>query len=128
MDASKKENIDDYYTKWAANLSAEKALQIREAFTQTVQYLDSLAIDFEKYKINGVSHFYALFALAHHCLNKNIEAASISSKLNEFYDCLRNSEELSCDVKAYRESMQANTRSKGQRLKRINALIRYCGA
>jgi len=82
----------------------------------------------EKYKINGVSHFYALFALAQHCLSKKIEAKAITTKLDEFYDCLRNSEELDPNVKAYQESMQANTRSKSQRLKRINALIQYCGA
>lgn len=128
MDASKKENLDDYYTKWALSLSAEQAVSIEESFKQTIQYLDKLEIDFEKYKINGVSHFYALFALSNHCLNAQIESTIISIKLNEFYDCLRNSDKLSDDVKAYRESMQANTRSKGQRLKRINSLIQYCEA
>ena len=128
MDASKKETMDEYYTKWAADLTREKASEITDTFKQTIQYLNSLNVDFEKYKINGVSHFYALFALAQHCSNAKIEAATITSKLDEFYDCLRNSDELGPDVKAYRESMQANTRSKGQRLKRINALIRYCGA
>lgn len=126
MDASKKENIDDYYAKWAVDLSAEKALQIKRIFTETIQYLKSLTLDFEKYKINGVSHFYALFALAHHCVGAQIKSTAISSKLNEFYHCLRNSDNLGGNVKAYRESMQANTRSKGQRLKRINALIQYC--
>jgi hypothetical protein len=127
LDASKKENIDEYYAKWADGLTTEKAGQIKETFIQTVEYLKALTIDFEKYKINGVSHFYALFAFANHCAVDQIEAATISSKLNEFYECLRNSEDLSGDVKAYRESMQANTRSKGQRTKRINALIQYCG-
>lgn len=128
MDASKKETMDEYYTKWAANLTCEKASEIKDIFRQTIQYLNSLNVDFEKYKINGVSHFYALFALAQHCSYAKIEATAITSKLDEFYDCLRNSDELDPDVKAYRESMQANTRSKGQRIKRINALIRYCGA
>lgn len=126
MDASKKETMDEYYTKWATNLTHEKASEIKDIFKQTIQYLESLNIDYDKYKINGVSHFYALFALAQHCSNSKIEAAMITFKLNEFYDCLRNSNELGADVKAYRESMQANTRSKGQRLKRINALIQYC--
>lgn len=127
MDASKKEYMDEYYTKWANCLTEEKSAEIEGAFVETIQYLDALNIDFEKYKINGVSHFYALFALARHCVNTKIEAAKISSKLDEFYNCLRNSDKLGNDVNAYRESMQANTRSKGQRLKRINALIQYCG-
>lgn len=119
--------MDEYYTKWANCLTEEKSAEIEGSFIETIQYLDALNIDFEKYKINGVSHFYALFALARHCVNTRIEVAMISSKLDEFYNCLRNSDKLSNDVNAYRESMQANTRSKGQRLKRINALIQYCG-
>lgn len=126
MDASKREYIDDYYAKWADQLTPEKAAQVKEDFSRTVEYLSSVAIDFEKYKINGVSHFYALFALAHHCIKNFIKADEVSIKLNEFFDSLRNSEDLKFDVKAYRESMQANTRSKGQRIKRINALVQYC--
>ena len=126
MDASKKDNLDDYYKKWAADLSEEQAYMLEERFKKTVQYLDMLSIDFEKYKINGVSHFYALFALSNHCLNRGVDSICVSSKLDEFYDCLRNTDDPNDNVIAYRESMQANTRSKGQRLKRINALIQYC--
>lgn len=128
MDASKKETMDEYYTKWASKLDKEKATEIKAVFMKTIQYLKALNIDFEKYKINGVSHFYALFALAYRCMLNAIDTASISPKLNDFYDCLRNTDELMGTVKAYRESMQASTRSKSQRLKRINALIDYCNA
>ncbi len=126
MDASKKENIDEYYKKWFG-LSHEKALQIQELFSKTILYLDSLTIDFEKYKINGVSHFYALFALAHYCINQQVDSEIVSQKLSEFYNGLRNADQLAPEVNAYRESMQANTRSKAQRVKRIQALINYCG-
>ncbi len=126
MDASKKENLDEYYTKWSVKLSPENATLIEEEFKQTINYLDNLTIDFEKYKINGVSHFYALFALSKHCLENQVDPTSISLKLNEFYSCLRNADKLSDNVKAYRESMQSSTRSKGQRLKRISSLIQYC--
>ncbi len=127
MDASKKETLDEYYKKWAMELDEEKKSNIKDIFIKTTRYLNELNIDFEKYKINGVSHFYALFALSYYCINKEIDTTFIAPKLNDFYDCLRNSDELVNNVKAYRESMQSNTRSKGQRLKRINALIQYCG-
>lgn len=127
MDASKKETLDDYYEKWAHNLTKEKASEIKQSFTNAIDFLGRLEIDFEKYKINGVSHFYALFALANHCVNRNDEASQISQKLDEFYNCLRNTLDSTEDVESYRESMQANTRSKSQRSKRINALINYCG-
>ena len=127
MDASKKETLDDYYEKWAHNLTREKAEEIKLSFTNAIDFLASLEIDFEKYKINGVSHFYALFALANHCVNRKDDARAITKKLDEFFNCLRNTYDAAEDVEAYRESMQANTRSKGQRTKRINALISYCG-
>ena len=127
MDASKKENIDDYYKKWAVELDAGKASQIKETFTATIDYLLGLEIDFEKYKINGVSHFYALFALSFYCVNVNSDPIAISTKLNEFFGCLRTANRLSDDVKEYRESMQASTRSKSQRERRIRSLTHYCG-
>lgn len=127
MDASKKEYIDDYYQKWAKNLSEEKAEEINKLFTQIVEYIKSLSLDFEKHKINGVSHFYAIFALAKRCSEVCASPKDISLKLEEFFDNLRNSSNITGDVKEYRESMQANTRSKGQRIKRIHALSHYCG-
>lgn len=126
MDASKRENIDDYYSKWSSSLTREKSQEIYEVFIQTIRYLDSLTLDFEKYKINGVSHFYALFAFANYCYVSGIDVAIIAPKLDEFYTCLRYSGEPDINVANYRESMQSNTRSKGQRLKRITALIQYC--
>lgn len=127
MDASKKENIDDYYKKWSEALDVEKSLQVKEAFTATINYLSSLEIDFEKYKINGVSHFYALFALSFQCINAKSDPVVVSARVNEFFDCLRTADKLSDDVKEYRESMQASTRSKSQRVRRIRALSHYCG-
>lgn len=127
MDASKKENIDDYYTKWSSSLSNEKANEIENNFRKIIAFLNSLEIDFEKYKINGVSHFYALFAFAFHCVTHNVGATPISQKLDDFYSRLRGYSDYTDDIAAYRESMQANTRSKGQRIKRINALKNYCG-
>lgn len=127
MDASKKENIDDYYKKWSKALDVEKSLQVKEAFTATINYLSSLEIDFEKYKINGVSHFYALFVLSFQCINAKSDPVVVSAKVNEFFDCLRTADKLSDDVKEYRESMQASTRSKSQRVRRIRALSHYCG-
>lgn len=127
MDASKKENIDDYYQKWATNLSEDEANRIRTSFNEIVKYIKSTTLDFEKYKINGVSHFYAIFALAKRCIEVGAKSEDISTKLEEFFNNLRNSGDFFEDVKEYRESMQASTRSKSQRIKRIHALIRFCG-
>lgn len=127
MDASKRENIDDYYKKWSQNLDIEKAQHIKDDFVATINYLSDLKIDYEKYKINGVSHFYALFALAFQCAQVKCDPQIISAKLDEFFSCLRSADILFDDVKEYRESMQASTRSKSQRMRRIRALSHYCG-
>ena len=126
MDASKKENMDDYYEKWSKKLKVDLSLKIEEEFNKTIQYLESLTIDFDGYKINGVSHFYALFAFANYCLKNDIESNTVSDKLIEFYMCLRNCDYSDVNVKGYRESMQSNTRSRKQRQKRIDALKKYC--
>ncbi|MBQ8417942.1 MAG: DUF262 domain-containing protein [Phascolarctobacterium sp.] len=126
MDASKKENMDEYYEKWSKNLTEEVADYVKNEFKQTINFLATLTIDFDGYKINGVSHFYALFVLANYCVKHYKESEMISMKLNEFYGCLRNGNYNDENVRTYWESMQANTRSKRQRIKRLEALVHYC--
>ena len=127
MDASKRENIDDYYKKWAHTLTPEKSDEIEKTFTAIIDYLSKLQIEYEKYKINGVSHFYALFAFSYKCLSLDSDYKSISARINEFFNKLRGSGDVCSEVREYKESMQSNTRSKGQRIKRIHALTKYCG-
>lgn len=127
MDASKRENIDEYYKKWVDLLDVEKEKSTKDDFDRTISFLEGLNINYEKYKINGVSHFYALFAFANRCLDIKADSKFISAKLGEFFEKLRGSGEFCNEVKEYKESMQSNTRSKGQRMKRINALLKYCG-
>lgn len=127
MDASNRENLDAYYERWARDLSEEKSKEIEDAFSKTIQFLDNMAIDYEKHKVNGVSHFYALFALSWYCVTHVANSTEVSARVNRFYELLRNrTGDSNTYVDTYRESMQANTRSKGQRTKRIDALKSYC--
>lgn len=128
MDASRREYIDDYYTKWSKNFENQKAVEIKKYFELCINFIESCDIDFDKHKIKGVSHFYALFGFAKKCIDNHIEAKSISKKLNEFYIILRNTSDLPKNVLEYKESMQSNTRSKGQRIHRIDALVNFCNA
>ena len=98
-----------------------------KTFTAIIDYLSKLQIEYEKYKINGVSHFYALFAFSYKCLSLDCDYKSISARINEFFNKLRGSGDVCSEVREYKESMQSNTRSKGQRIKRIHALTKYCG-
>jgi len=126
MDASSRDNIDAYYDKWSQQLTEELASQIRDIFIKCVNFINSMKLNFDKYKIKGVSHYYALFGLAYFCVEENVLVESISDKIANFYDVLRGNNASNSDVQAYRESMQSNTRSKGQRIRRINALKTFC--
>mgnify|MGYP006934867242 FL=1 len=108
-------------------MTLEKSKEIEKTFGKIISYLSELQIEYEKYKINGVSHFYALFAFSYKCLSLECEYKSISAKISEFYDKLRGSGDVCQEVREYKESMQSNTRSKGQRIKRIHSLVKYCG-
>lgn len=126
MDASKRETIDEYYKQWAYTLTQEKSKEIEKIFEQIISYLSKLQIEYEKYKINGVSHFYALFVFSYECLSLDCSYKLISTKINKFYDELRGSSNPCQEVREYKESMQSNTRSKWQRVKRIQSLKKYC--
>ena len=85
-----------------------------------------MGLDFNKYKIRGVSHFYVLFALSNFlCENSSYDKNKISQKLNDFYTKLRKGDKVPV-IEDYRLSMQSRTRSKSQREKRFCALKEYC--
>lgn len=126
MDASKRENIDEYYEKWSHDLSDSKANEVTDTFSSVINYIESLKIDYLKYKINGVSHFYALFGLAYHCTINHINSINVSHKLDNFYCELREARKCHVEVETYRATMQSSTRSKYQRDRRITALITFC--
>ncbi|OJU11455.1 MAG: hypothetical protein BGN88_11155 [Clostridiales bacterium 43-6] len=126
LDASEKENLNMLYDKWSTKLNDKKIVNVKEKFSRCIEFINSLNLDFDKYKINGVSHYYALFGLAKHCVDNNISADSISSRVTKFYEALRGPKPLSGNIKEYKESMQSNTRSNGQRTRRIKALTSFC--
>lgn len=125
-DASTRMNLDLLYDKWVKKLTDSEIATSRSQFIAAAKYLNALSIDFEGFKINGVSHYYALFAFSKYCCDHNLDSKTMSQKLNEFYTHLRFPEKSLRDIADYRGSMQSNTRSKAQRLRRINALIHYC--
>ena len=125
-DGNSKEAIDSEYKKWNQKLSDGNIEDIVKNFCIILAYIDDLDIKFDKYKLKGVSHFYALFALCKKMVDMNISAKDIKDKLDIFYTRLRENKSDYPGVEKYRESMQSNTRSKSQRLKRINALIEAC--
>lgn len=60
-------------------------------------------------------------------LKSEENSAKELNKLSNFYEILRTKEDHDQFMENYSDSMSSGTKSKGQRRKRINALIGYCG-
>ena len=118
--------LDSKYKSWSEKITAQNTEWYFEKFKNAMNYINELELDFNKYKIRGVSHFYVLFALSNFlCENSQYDQKEISNRLNEFYTRLRKGDKATI-IDDYRISMQSRTRSKSQREKRFLALKEYC--
>ncbi|RKQ21592.1 DUF262 domain-containing protein [Bacillus subtilis] len=120
--------LDELYDKWVNNLrkKPETADEIREQFKNVTRYMQSLNLDYNRYKIKGVSHIYAVWGLSLYCFNETLEIDIIREKVDDFFQLLRSSNKDNNDVELYRNSMSYATRSKGQRKKRVDSLLHFC--
>ena len=123
--SDKAEGIDILFEKYstANDLNTDEIFIEFEEITQIVQ---GFKLDLNKYSIFGVSHLYALFGLAWHMFESKFEIPDINIQLDKFYTDLRakNNNEF---AKEYQISMNAGTKSRARRIRRINALLEYLG-
>tara|TARA_R110002033_G_C3875539_1_gene237566 strand:- start:234 stop:1268 length:1035 start_codon:yes stop_codon:yes gene_type:complete len=117
---SDQDELDSMYKRYK-DLKT-KSHDITKRFLDTTAFLDSLNIDFEKHKISGVSHLYALWGLSLYCLKNKIKSSTIATELDRFYAGLREDAESSEILLEYKKSMASSTRMKGPRTKRVNAI------
>lgn len=120
---SDQQELDNLYRKYKELESMEP--DIRNKFLEITNYLDSLNIDYERHKVSGVSHLYALWGLSLYCLSKQIPSGNIKFELENFYSGLRSDADSNKDFADYKKSMASSTRMKGPRIKRIEALKSY---
>lgn len=123
--SDRSEIIDGLFTKYA-ELELENKDEVFEEFENITKILESFNLDLEKYRAFGVSHLYGLFGLAWHLYENEIEVTDVDQKLDAFYTDLR---EKTGNVHAieYQISMDAGTKSRARRIRRINALLEYLG-
>lgn len=123
--SDKAEIIDNLFSKYSTsyNLNIEETFREFEEITQIIQGFN---LDLEKYSIFGVSHLYGLFGLAWHIFKNQIQIPNIDVKLDAFYTDLRakNANNFAID---YQKSMNAGTKSRARRIRRISALLEYLG-
>lgn len=120
------QGIDDMYDKYSKKSELEINAIVSD-FTQVTNFLSSLNLDYERFRITGVSHLYGLFGFSKYCVKNGIAADYVANKLNDFYTLLRNQNYDNDIIKTYKNSMSARTKDAFSRKKRINSLILYCG-
>lgn len=125
---SDKNSIDQLYEKYCSedqNLYIKDNYEkIKEDFIFITNIIQSFNLDLKKYRIDSVSHLYGLWGFAWQLYERKIDD-DFSRKLDSFYQKLREKimEEY---VLMYSSSMQSSTKSKGYRIRRIDALLGYC--
>ncbi|MFJ7858949.1 DUF262 domain-containing protein [Peribacillus sp. NPDC097206] len=119
--------IDSLYEKWYERINVDQSLElvINEKFSEVTDFMQNLNLNYEFYKIKGISHLYGLYGFSKHCVENQIDYKNIIQKTNEFFTLFKQNDD-DLDIIKYKNSMSYSTKSKGQRNKRINALISYC--
>lgn len=118
--------LDNKYKEWSEKINAKNFEKYLNEFEEVMKYISDFNIDFNKYKIKGVSHFYVLFAFSNILrINTHFNTKKVENRLNDFYTKLRNGDTTPL-IEDYRLSMQSRTKSKSQREKRLHALKEYC--
>lgn len=118
--------IDEMYKKYTdKGFNLE---QTKQKFDRTTNYLKGLNIEYDRFKLRGVSHLYGLWCFAFHCCAINHPIEALPAKLNSFFTILRDTTQVYVGgaVASYSASMSARTKDQGQRMKRVNALCAYC--
>ncbi len=125
---SSKDVIDKLYDKYCKSqevLNTERCISLQTQFENITKVVESFQLDLKGFQIDGVSHLYGLWGLAWQLYKRGVES-NFSAPLHDFYTSLRSKDFSLSTIKDYSISMQSGTKSRGQRLKRVNALLVYC--
>ncbi|MBL0625948.1 DUF262 domain-containing protein [Aeromonas jandaei] len=118
-------DLDLYYEKYSKDSNIEWT-QVEQKFKIITDFMSSLNLDYEEYKIYGVSHLYGIWCFSMSCIENDIGATVVSPKLIEFFTMIKNRDYEHPIVQEYKQSMSNRTKFKGQRSKRRKALVDYC--
>ncbi|WP_419873096.1 DUF262 domain-containing protein [Candidatus Pristimantibacillus sp. PTI5] len=121
---SNQEVMDNLYVKWTREQISDDQIEL---FKEITRFMEQLELDYNKYKINGVSHMYGLWCFAHHCVLLGVDVEEIKETVHNMYKGLRMKQSEDLFIQQYKKSMESRTKSKSQRINRLNALLGYCG-
>ncbi len=115
--------LDELYEQYAN--ADEDWPELKSKFLSNTNFLSNLELDFDEFRITGVSHLYGLWCFADYCKQNNKSVESIKPRIHEFYRDLRSNPHTNENLEQYKKSMSSRTKDKGQRRKRLEALIDY---
>ena len=96
--------LDEMYDRYTSDITFEGRVPlIRDNFIAITELLSSFQLDFEKYKIQGLSHYYALWLMAMTIYTRHIPQANLPELLDEFFLRFR-SNDPDVNIQAYKKS------------------------
>jgi hypothetical protein len=120
------EELDTYYAKYALADNIDWK-QLGLQFELLTNFIIDLGLDYEYLRISGVSHLYGLWCFAFSCLEMKIKPQTVADNLIKFFELARQRDYSNPASNDYKQSMSNRTKFKGQRTKRKNALLAFCG-
>lgn len=117
--------IDRYFSEFVDEIDETESKLILDKFERIKNIVISFDLDYDKYKINGVSHLYAIWYLAYFIdEGKIVVDSNLINKINKFYEDLRTDQKNKNTIE-YHKSMQSASKYKYSRKRRVNALLGY---
>lgn len=120
----KPEELDSLYKKYSAQEYVQNLDDLLNKFNTITEIIRGYNLKYDEYKIYGVSHLYGIFGFAWLLNKRETHIDHIADKLDDFFRLLR-AEPTNEAVHPYKISMSASTKSKSQRIARINSLLIY---
>lgn len=123
------DKIDALFEYYVENASKDRVDEVADNIIKAFELFDKLNLDLIKYSIKGASHLYALLYLTYSMHMQDIIVDNeFIKKINNFYIEVRSKKNVKNEYcQAYSESMQAQTKSKSARNKRVKAICAYMG-
>lgn len=118
--------IDAMYEKYKSPEFNSDA--VSKHFDEVTNFVAGLGIDIEGLKLSGPSHLYGLWTFGAAGAALGLDPKKLGPALVDLFTRLRSEKNTRDDVvEAYRKSMTYNTRSKAQRVRRLDALLMKAG-
>lgn len=118
--------LDKKYEKYKNN--SKELIKAKSDFIKIIEFIEKLSLEYDRYKnIFGRTHLYTLFSIAWYCVENKIDEQKIAKDLNEFYVQYFSKEfpYENC-FKEYKDACSSRTKYAGQRIRRMNAVLKYC--